>query len=846
MGNDSLESYIRSADIFVGRDKEIAEGLNLINQPRPRPVLNVVGRGGIGKTKLISKIREQVQLQDITSSELIDFYDTKNQTEIGLFSTLAHSLGVDAFSEFMIALSDYDSAPPAERFGLYRRAITVFLDSYRRLAEEKPIYLFFDTFDTTFAESEVGAYFVSALLPLFRTTDSCIVVAGRQRIEHPGLLGGIQLLQPNAFTLFEAKDFTIQKYQYLKVPFTLSDEVLEKIVQLSEGRPILIALTIDWILLGHRAQEIIDIEASEYESTLVSWIRELRNPEDQAILYMAVLYRRFDQDLLAKLLELTADVTQQVFERIARFSFIKYRPQSKSCVLHDEMRDMVNKYIGLDPQTARRARETAAGYYENKILETHDAQERNTFISESIHNYYLIEPDLGFSKFNDQFELALSTVNTQLCRGLVDEISNFQLTDRQALIISLLKAELLLAEYQPKASSTLLDGLQSAFSDDIAMLARILYDKGRAFQLQGEMFQATDHIAQSREIYRQLEDELNLKKVSSTLGEVYFWAGQYVKAAPFLEEVLALSAKSKDERAVINALSTLGNVRRRQGQHGVALSLCEEAVARAKQQNYVLEYAHALRNLANIKRDKLVYDEAVALYQESLGIFRQLNDRLGIARTLSEYAWCLYLRTELKESRAIAIESIELKRRYNFNNELAATYHTLFEITLKEQGAAASYEIIEQVYDLAKRYHDGFHLFDALHHLVLLDFELQNPEALIRQRVDEMERYAAQGYQFLMFQGRATNILGHLALEKGDYMGAFKYFSRGYKMIAQQGGTATGIPVHQLFQKELKPFRDKVTDRSDPDKQKLCSEICEWWIAEGLDKEYPELLSICE
>ena len=148
---------------------------------------------------------------------------------------------------------------------------------------------------------------------------------------------------------------------------------------------------------------------------------------------------------------------------------------------------------------------------------------------------------------------------------------------------------------------------------------------------------------------------------------------------------------------------------------------CEEAQKLAEDLGEDLKLAHALRNLANVKRDQKEHQEAASLYKRSLNIFRGANDRLGIARTLSEYAWCAHLMNELTKSRSLAEESIQFKERFHFNNELAATYHTLFEITQREVGPSASYAIIEKVYDLSSKYHDGYILFDALHHLVALE-----------------------------------------------------------------------------------------------------------------------------
>lgn len=847
MEKSRLEMYLKSEDLFVGRGNEIIKVMDWLSRRTNKPVINITGPGGMGKTKFLLRMRERLSANGVIVTEIIDFYDTKNHSELGFLSNLARSFQTELFEDYFLALQDYQAATIDEKRGLYLRAVEIFYSCYDVFCNKHEVGILMDTYDEAFAKTEFSELLAGFHLTRLLASNVNIVLAGRQKIEHSNLSDKIEYLELEKFGLQESRDLFQKRFQILNLEYYIDDASLVKIVEKSDGKPIVINLAADWIIENGGTDKILSLEKEEFIQSLVSWIRDLPGPENKAILCMAVLYRRFDQELLEKTLVLKKGKGKTILENLSRFSFVKYKPNIGVITLHDEMRDYVNEYVGLPPSSVTDLRLLAVKYYERKIKKTDDIQERNSLIAEWLFNYYLLDPHKGFDQFCVQSEEALNLGALDLCNALLEEmLTNLNLNDNQLSYLRLIKSELLLAEYRPQSANNLLEELLIVFQDDKAKKCRVLYNTGKGLALRGEMIKAAECVDSACTLARELKDTHWLRKTLNELGNIYYWAGQFSKAAPFLDEVLKISRRSSDKSSTVSALGILGNVRRREGFHEEALKLCTEALQLAETRAIEIEIAHAKRNLGNVKRDMRVYKDADPLYQEALAIFKMHNDRLAIARTLSEYAWCKFVMGELNESEQLAKESIALKEKYHFNNELATTYHTLFEITQKPQtdtAKKAAYPIIEKVYELATKYNDGYMIMDSLHHLAILDRDLGADEELIKSRANEMREYELQGYYFPLFQGRVINILGNLAFDRRDYNSAIEYYKSGYKMIAKLEGTATGMSKSDLIAKELKPAQERF-EKLDPEtREYYLQPFRAWWSAEGLDIEYPQFMN---
>ena len=95
-------------DIFVGRADLISRSLGFLRSLHPSDtddlpkILKVQGRGGIGKTRLLEKIREEVIVElGFDTTQVIDLKSTSNRSAISLL----HAALLRARSRSLLSLS---------------------------------------------------------------------------------------------------------------------------------------------------------------------------------------------------------------------------------------------------------------------------------------------------------------------------------------------------------------------------------------------------------------------------------------------------------------------------------------------------------------------------------------------------------------------------------------------------------------------------------------------------------------------------------------------------------------------------------------------------------------------
>ena len=128
-----------------------------------------------------------------------------------------------------------------------------------------------------------------------------------------------------------------------------SPDLAGRIHQLTQGRPILIALTLDWLQRGNwDRHKLFTIPPDDFEMALVAAIRDLRSPLDKAVKYAALARKGYNADLLSRLMGISIEEAQRLMEQMAALSFVKQpRGERNLYFLHDEMYDLVERYVWL-------------------------------------------------------------------------------------------------------------------------------------------------------------------------------------------------------------------------------------------------------------------------------------------------------------------------------------------------------------------------------------------------------------------------------------------------------------------------------------------------------------------
>lgn len=443
------------SNLFIGRTTEL-EIIEEILTPESNfqiLAIHTDGEGGIGKTKLLSKVLEHCQTTDyiVSTTEFIDFYETESRSKIGVMQQIAKRLGTKDFSSFENLVIDYlEQKDPSKRSRMLKKAYETFEAGYAnfvRAQENKVIAIFLDTYEfiqrtpieiegKRHAESTgLSRWIETTLLPSLVVTspNTRIIISGRYPLkEIPSSKISVKELVLPPFESNNTDQFLQECFGHSTrkdlVQKIGSDDDLNKIQILSKGRPILLALFVDWMnydewykenpLSPHgliekieQEKEIISSSATAeqydlFEYALIERVASLKSPESPVIISMAVAYHRMTPELF-KVLNPGYEC-DAVFKRLGKFSFIK--PKSHDIlVLHDEMRRMVidwlNKYHDRDRSLRKEIVKDIVSYYD-RLLEDNSLslEQREMYLTERIEYAFLAAPQEGLQHFRNEFE----------------------------------------------------------------------------------------------------------------------------------------------------------------------------------------------------------------------------------------------------------------------------------------------------------------------------------------------------------------------------------------------------------------------------------------------------------
>lgn len=375
---------------LVGRDKEKKEIQDAVrNQKR---VILIKGNAGIGKTRILEelpKILDSIRSEDFF--DIVDFYDTAMHNSLGLEEYLAHHItehikneptSADQFKDFFQKLHLYRLGVIAEK-----DVHEAFVRDFNQWNQQRWLILRFDTGETLEygqdaqeikniceIEDEVvssGDWLLRYLPQIERTTT--VIACRKSHYLH----AAIQEAFSNQSVMICLQTLSledIKKYfqQFVEAK-DVDDEMIERIWLLTDGRPILVSLAIDWLICGVKVDDLYEADISElkkiketdrdtweirkqmFEKVLVYGIRQLETPLDTAIYYAGRAKKGFNAKLIQQMLkdisphkiDLNDEQTHLLMDQIKKLSFVKvpYISDIDRLFLHDEMYQLLDKYV---------------------------------------------------------------------------------------------------------------------------------------------------------------------------------------------------------------------------------------------------------------------------------------------------------------------------------------------------------------------------------------------------------------------------------------------------------------------------------------------------------------------
>lgn len=447
-----------TSDLFVGREEELEEFRQFLEEESSAHLLNLHSNGhrGVGKTQLLIRMQAICAARSETvifTKTLLDFYHIETHSKIGLMRELARRLdaSLPIFNELVKRYQG--TIDFSERDVLFPQIETAFAKEYAAFANaqtqcRKILVLFFDTYEvlqtplaSTGAEHIKASNFLTWIETAFFATllqpsNVRIVVSGRyplqeiDRSQHR-----VHEIVLRQFSYKEALDFWQQCFrvaipEHLIAKMQIASETqLHILYDLANGHPILLALIADWVQYLH-IREPFSIKTllekiarqtdknftstleqqEEFERELIGRVALMADPESRAITLMAIAYHRMTPDLFHHLTGMPLEACEKtLWQTLRPLSFIKYKEDGNIVLLHDEMRRLVLQHFWENQDPVRTMRKAIAGdllnYYDNLLAnETLTGQERETYWLERISYAFLAK---GVEEFCDEFDMAL-------------------------------------------------------------------------------------------------------------------------------------------------------------------------------------------------------------------------------------------------------------------------------------------------------------------------------------------------------------------------------------------------------------------------------------------------------
>jgi tetratricopeptide (TPR) repeat protein len=449
--SESYRSAARSTPALVGRHRIMEEIRGAIEGRADTVIFHITGEGGIGKTRLLTEVlgrcREGVwqnsRIPLFAGDNPIDLYHTQTHALEGLVRAMGAVLPSETqqkfFSNYADVVNELERKKPDLRFALREisdlreRMAKVFIEDFRRLAQQKRVVLAFDTAEMLVYETDaiqrmlrlgaegagVRPWLIEQLLP--EIPNAVILIAGRPREQlvedlKQHLHGRLQVITLNKFDEAESLEYFDQVAAAARADG--EEDVAGRIDNiprdsrqvlhiLADGRPILLSLAMDLIAIAKRLPDEVKMPLSQaramtagelrtardkLEYSTVSQFQQIGSPVDEAIRSLAFARKGMDPVLLGRVAGMTEEEAKQVLSaltglslaenrewplaisRLRPLSFVKIRPADKRVFLHDEMYVLMQKHVVdyLPDADSKRAQRIILDYYAEELSETRD------------------------------------------------------------------------------------------------------------------------------------------------------------------------------------------------------------------------------------------------------------------------------------------------------------------------------------------------------------------------------------------------------------------------------------------------------------------------------------------
>jgi tetratricopeptide (TPR) repeat protein len=756
---------------FIGREEALKV---FYSRPAYRSMQNgvyYVGPGGAGKTWILRKIiLDNRGIPGLEVLDIIDFYDMRNNNLHGLQEAIKVRLGSNEI------FKPYDEL--IRRFRKERdpkledKANHVFIECCQNAIINREIYLLFDTFERV-RNRYVGTWLLEKFLPQVRGL--IVVLAGRPEPTKTNLANAASENEleeeketniPENIVIYRLSGFSEEEAQsYIRNQSSITDPAtIQTIWMRTRGLPLLIELILDlhsplreqFIEKMNKLEPDQTIQKSdELKRNLVGQFAAPVNNRNRIIWAMAYLWRRFDLPMLKYLVDNSGWFQpgdyQNLVDELTRSIYIKESPSEQSHLLHDEIRDLIARYIldeAADPDHKLR------NELDKLIVEKYYDQEIKKLDESEAHQ--LKAEQIGYI-LDRSFETGLSKYNLEV------EKKNYS-DDYEELLWGELR------EHLKECSD---NGYQICLQRSVRMRHRALFSQAEdhfrdmmkrfpenqtqlgqslAYMIfqQGRLEEA---ITEYDKILSKKESMEVVAQVENNLGQVERASGRWDKALDHFNHGFDAAMRINNQDRMIDILISRASLYSLQGKFDEAISQCKNAITRLEKyppsiyemNNFqTIRMMFAYRNLGTVYRHKNDYENALKQYRTSLEYAVELKDETGICEISQHMGITLHLL-----GRQLRRDNVNLEKALDYQLQAQEFLSTAIESARRADWRSA---IANGLNRIAKIYREVYYFSESDYFIHLPLNNALEPEALsllnlLKQKLSSFDNPFELDYQ---------------------------------------------------------------------------------------------------
>lgn len=667
---------------LVGREKEVAAGVELLGRPEVR-LVTLTGPGGIGKTRLGLEVAERVVEEFPGGVYFVSLAPLSDPAML----TMAIAQG--------LAVRDVASQP---LLGTLKRR----LQETRR----SPMLLLLDNFEHLASAAGIVSELLAAgpSLKVLVTSRAALHVYG----EHELPVAPLGLPAAGSSTLeqlagYPAIALFVQRAAAVKPDFELTKENAEAVAEICtrlDGLPLAIELAAARIKLLSPAAMRTRLESGL--QLLTGGARDL--PERQQTLRAAMdwsygLLNEAEQRLFRRLSVFVGGCTLEGAEAVCDAA------QDLGVDVLEGVASIVDKSLLQQVEGHAETRFLMLGtireYGQERLASS--GEDRATRRAHAAYCLVLAEegssqaPD-SQTQWLERLELEHENLRAALDWLIRDNEGDWgvrmggalfrfwetreYLSEGRDYLRKLLALPAAQARTQARERTVLAAGVLAATQGDQALslslhresleIARELGDQwGQAVALnalavnaqdQGDNEQARVFIEETIALWKALDDRKALARSLSNLANVERAQGNYERAHSLYEECRSTFRELGDQNGVAWSLNHQGDAARAQGDPETARSFYEKSLAAFREMGERWGVATCLADMGNLARDQHEFASAHRLYEESIRLFQELGHKRGIARILEAFAGAAVAQSQPERALRLAGTAAALRK----------------------------------------------------------------------------------------------------------------------------------------------------------------------------------------